>query len=179
MDPVTALGVASGAVALVEFTSKILSTTYQFSTSPAGLPDELLSLEDTATSLQELISEIDRRNAKGDIQLQKFRKKSQEIDGKSRVKIDDQLQEVCKKSQEISKSLQRALDRLKIDSNGSWHKWKSFRQALAALWSEKEIRRLEESLAKIRSELDTALLASLRWAFLFIPPLSLYSEKKS
>lgn len=146
MDPVTALGVASGAVALVDFTSKVLSTTYKFATSTAGLPDYLAGLDDVAMNMKELSGELKARDL-ADIS-----------------KANVQLHKLCEESREISIKLLAELQRIRVlGLKDKQSKWNSLRQALLTVWSEKDIRKLEERLATIRRKLDTTLLTCLRY----------------
>lgn len=77
------------------------------------------------------------------------------------AKSGEQLRELCSGCDEVSRKLLSVIQQLEHGRGRS--KWKSFRQALLTLWKEKEIEDLSKRLERYRSQIDTALLVSLRY----------------
>ncbi len=144
MDPLTALGLASNVIQLISFTNDLISKSRQIYRSANGELVEHLELETIAKSLQDLSSDIPT-----------------ELRGmKSLTRTEKQLRDICTGCKQVSKELIDVIDGLK--ATGEHKKWNSFRQALNSVWKEDTINALSKRLERYRSQLDTALLVSLR-----------------
>ncbi|KUJ12838.1 uncharacterized protein LY89DRAFT_699451 [Mollisia scopiformis] len=139
MDPLTALGLASNIIQLIQFTSDLVSKGREIYNSADGSLVENLELETIAQSLQNLSIDILPSHSS---------------------RTDKQLVDLCKKCNEISQELVKAITAVK--ANGPDKKWDSFRQALSSVWNQKAIDALSARMERYRSQLDTTLLVSLR-----------------
>ncbi|CZR56317.1 uncharacterized protein PAC_06205 [Phialocephala subalpina] len=146
LDPLTALGLASNIIQLVQFTSDLVSKSREYYDSADGALVEQLELEAITKNLQKLSKDL----VVPDL-----------TSGGSKVtKTEQQLSELCKGCRDVSKELLIIIQGLK--SEGSHSRWSSFRQALKSVWNEDKIKALEERLDRYRRQIDTTLLISLR-----------------
>lgn len=141
MDPASAIGLASSIVQLITFSSDLLSKTREIHSSADGAVVENVELEAISTSLLELTREIDAGNTR-------------------LTKADKQLKDLCTGCQKVANELLGVVQRLR--GSGSKTRWSSFRQAALTVWKEKEVRDLIARLERYRSQIDTALLITLR-----------------
>ena len=150
LDPLTALGIASNAVQLAEFSSRLISRGHQIFKSTDGALTENLELEAIASGLLKMNNTLAR---------------SLRSDELHRTLSDDdkELQAICEGCRCVGTELINALQKLKI--RGNHGKWKSFRQALKTIWSKDEIDKLSKRLEGFRKQLDTYILVSLRYVW--------------
>ena len=73
---------------------------------------------------------------------------------------DEHLKEMARSCAEIAKSLMDELDKLRLTSDRRV-KWKSFRQALKAVWGKGRLDILANTLEMYRNELKTILQISI------------------
>jgi hypothetical protein len=144
MDPLTALGLASNIIQLISFTSDLVSKSREIYKSADGALVEHLELETIAKSLKDLSTDLP-----DELKRQK-----------SLTNLEKQLRDLCEKCNEVSIELIEATNRLR--ATGHNKKWNSFRQALNSVWNDDKINALSKRLENYRSQLDTALLVSLR-----------------
>jgi len=156
MDPVSALGVASGVVQLVDFTRKLIAKGYNIYRSSDGKLPEYIALQDVAINLGELTKELDVPFGTEDLQLMREGKR-RKLQG-----AEKQLDSIRIECVEVTKQLLEVLGGLMVKNKV--RKWQCFRQALSSVWSERKILGLEEKLDRIRKQLDTTLLVCLRYA---------------
>lgn len=147
LDPLTALGVVSNAVQLVEFSSRIVSRSHKIFKSPDGALTENIELEAITSGLRK-VNNLLRESLKSN---ELHRPLSDE---------ERELKATCEGCETVGIELISALQKLKIE--GKHGKWKSFRQGLKSVWSKDEIEDLTNRLEAFRKQLDTHILVSLR-----------------
>jgi hypothetical protein len=140
LDPFTAIGLAGNIVQFVDYSSKLISSTYEIYRSSTGSSENHVYLESIATRLLELNRTLEQPKLTGT---------------KSYDKALLELRAECSQDAEDLLKLIEAL-RAKKDS-----KWSSFRKALRSAWKKEEISRLEGRLVAHRNEIATQLTAML------------------
>ena len=153
LDPLTALSVAGNVVQFVDFTTKLLSKSRKIYNSANGALVENMELEAVARNLMELSSRISEafRSKADDVQL---------------TWEDRNLQTLCENCGAVAEEILALLGKLKLHSKHG--KWDSFRKALKTVGSENELDGLMRRLEMYRKQLDTLLLASLRYGCIMI-----------
>jgi hypothetical protein len=92
--------------------------------------------------------------------LQKeVRQKEQKLVGVQR-EVQEQIHVITKSCENAANELLDAVSSLKIQ--GKHTKWKSFRQALCVIWNQDRVDGLASRLDRLRAQLDTELLNSMR-----------------
>ncbi|KAE9362558.1 hypothetical protein N431DRAFT_145544 [Stipitochalara longipes BDJ] len=147
MDPVTALGVASAVVQLVDFTQALIRGTYEIYRSPSGKSDANVDLETITTSLKRLTDDLQLSLGEATIS----RKLSPG---------DVEIQNICKDCNVVATKLVSALDKLKAQK--TQRLWDSFGVALRTVWSEEEVETLQAQLHNFRSQLSLLIVTSIR-----------------
>ena len=143
MDPLTALSVAGTIVQFVDFSIKLLSTTRKLYRSDIGnLPDHE-ELEYVTTDLSRLAARLQQAAD----QEEGFQPSSPE------------LQEISRKCDEVARELLKRLEAFKIEKNNAF---RSFRVALQASWSKRDLNELVARLNTYRQSIQTHILADLR-----------------
>ncbi|KAH8775890.1 hypothetical protein BGZ57DRAFT_369000 [Hyaloscypha finlandica] len=140
LDPFTAIGLAGNIVQFVDYSSKLISSTYEIYRSSTGSSKNHVYLEAIATRLLELNRTLEQPKLTGT---------------KSYDKALLELRAECSQDAEDLLRLIEAL-RAKKDS-----KWSSFRKALRSAWEKEAISRLEGRLVAHRNEIATQLTAML------------------
>jgi hypothetical protein len=135
MDPLTALGLASNVIQVVDFSIKIVSKGRQIYKSADGALVETVDLEAVTTNFT-IINE-------------KLRKSMP-------VGLGSPLLDVCQRCQNTADELLMGLEKQKIQGNKT--KWKSARAALRTLWSKEVVEDLEVRLESLQAQLRTHLL---------------------
>jgi hypothetical protein len=109
MDPITALGVASSTVQLVDFTQGLIRSTFEIYKSPTGSSEASSDLASIATSLKTLNDDLSQsvRRAKAST-------------GKKPSKTDLELLELCHNCNGVANKLLSALEKLKTHN---WREW--------------------------------------------------------
>lgn len=154
MDPLSALGLASNIVQLVQFVGVVISDSHEVYSSADGALRRNSALEEVAQNLVEMNSELMRSQ------------RSMSNGFMSLSPAERQLKNLCEECDVVSRELMAKLDTLKIRSQSRYKRWDSFRQALRSMWNEGELRALEKRLEGIRTRLDTNLLICLRYVIL-------------
>ncbi|KAK6085066.1 hypothetical protein SCUP515_00884 [Seiridium cupressi] len=183
MEPVTALGIASGVVQLVDFASRLISKGYRVGHSivTGEATDDVVALGDITSNLQELTRDLKPQATRNHLQQEAQEHNRNRIDrlivrqGKRWMRNapesnrpEEELERLRRECNDVSQELLGALGTLMIrESEG---KWKSFRQALGSVWKQREIQNFERQLERIRSKLDTTLLMCLRKKLESLPP---------
>ncbi|KAH6678314.1 hypothetical protein B0J14DRAFT_650537 [Halenospora varia] len=142
LDPLTALGLASNLISLIEFSGKLLSKSHAIYTSANGALPENIEIEKTAEALRTLNAKI------------KF-----EILKDGRTKSEDALRKLCEDCDGVAGELLRALEKLKV--GGRKTRWKSFRQALKSVMGKGEIEGISKRLDNCRAQLSLSFLVEL------------------
>jgi hypothetical protein len=141
MDPVTALGVASSILQIVDFTQSLVRSTYEVYKSPSGRRKASVDLQAVTSSLKTLNEDlIGSMNRAATVTIGNGR--GAELSAK-----DKELRHLCQKCSDLASTLISALERLTAERNSLWD---SFRQALKQVWKEKEILSLEKQLQQYR-----------------------------
>lgn len=146
MDPLTALGVASNVIQIVDFSSRLLSRTQEIYRSRDGRLQDHVRLGDAATNLLELVTDLQN--------IKVPRRRQQTV-------ADRHLIHLRNECQEVAQELRGQLDRARIQ--GGHRKWQSVHQAIKSVYSENKITVLRSKLDGIRKQLDTVLLVTLQW----------------
>ena len=154
MDPLSALGLASNIVQLVQFVGTVISDSHEVYSSTDGALQRNSMLEEVAQNLAEMNSELMRSQ------------RSMSSWFMSLSPAERQLKNLCEECDVVSRELLAKLDTLKVRSRSRYKRWDSFRQALKSMWNEGELRALEKRLEHIRTRLDTNLLICLRYVIL-------------
>lgn len=157
LDPLSALSVAGNVVQFTEFTINLLSKSRKIFNSEEGALVENLELEAVARNLAELSGRI----------RETFPSQTR---GQVLTYDDVNLKTVCDNCSAVAEELLAALGKLRLQ--GKHEKWTSFRMALKTLLSENELNGISRKLEGYRRQLDTQLLASLRYICLInlLPP---------
>ena len=154
MDPLSALGLASNIVQLVQFVGAVISDSHEVYSSADGALQRNSALEEVAQNLVEMNSELMRSQ------------RSMSNGFMSLSSAERQLKNLCEECDVVSRELLVKLDTLKVRSRSRYKRWDSFRQAMKSMWNEGELRALEKRLEGIRTRLDTNLLICLRYVTL-------------
>lgn len=164
MDPLTALGLASNVIQIVDFTSRLLSNSKEIYDSADGTLEMHRSLRQAATNLQELSAELRPKRPSNLQEPERYRKeKSKPASEKKEIRpADVQLLELTIEAKRIADKVSFVVESL-TSSKTDRKYWRSIQQALRAAWTQKEFLELEARLDTIRKEIDTALLMSLRY----------------
>jgi hypothetical protein len=151
LDPLSALSVAGNVVQFTEFTINLLSKSRKIFKSEEGALIENLELEAVTRNLAELSGRI----------RETFPSQTQE----QMLTYDDvSLKNLCDSCISTAEELLAVLRKLRLQ--GRHEKWTSFRNALKTMLSENELNDLSRKLERYRRQLDTQLLASLRYVCL-------------
>ena len=154
MEPLSGLGAASSVVQLLTFAITLLDKGRQIYKAADGATIENNELESTAKTLNDLLQIVVQDSAELPLLLQRGTKWKDQ-----RKQAQIALQNICKECQQVVQELLGALNDLKSRKKT---KWKSFRLALACVWSESRIQSMARRLQAYRNALDTALLISIR-----------------
>jgi hypothetical protein len=146
MEPLSALGLASAVIQIVDFSFKVVSRAREISKSVDGTSEDASCLEDATTNLNELMQ---------DVQLQL--KASGSYGQKT---ADKQLIKLAEESEAIATELQGILARIKRSKKGKERAVLS--QGLISALGQKKIKSLADKLDRIRQEINSALLVSLQ-----------------
>lgn len=149
MDPFSALSVAANIVQFVACGISIVSKGNQLYQSANGALVENAELEGATVRLKKLSNALRESLDQG-------------LPQDSPAQSDQALQKICEECNAVSQELVGKLEKLKVHENHHHKKWKSFRQALKAVWSKEKIDGIREKLSRLRMELDIHVLISLR-----------------
>lgn len=145
MDPFSALSLATNVVQLIDFGTKVVSASFElYSPDVASANKEL---ETIMNDLTKICAGLEQPKDENDAP----------IPSKSELDLI-QLSLSCKN---LGEELLSLLHKLKV--SGPHKKWQSFRQALKAVWKEKEINRYKKRTTSLRSEIAFHLISSLRY----------------
>lgn len=155
MDPFSALSLVTNVVQLIDFGTRVVSASFELY-SPDGTSANK-ELETIINDLTKICAGLEQRNDQKDAQIPS--KSEQDL---------IQLSLSCKK---LGEELLSILHKLKV--SGPHRKWQSFRQALKAVWKEKEIARYKERTTSLRSEIAFYLISILRYVQIMLLKLLL------
>lgn len=152
MDPLSALSVAAAVIQFIDYSTRIVSKGKELYKSADGALAENIELETASVRLQNL-----SRTLKDSLRANQQAPK-EGVASKS----DGALETICEACVTVSKELVDKLENLKVPEGHSHKKWKSFRQALKTVWTKEKIEEVAQRLAKLRADLDTNVLLSIR-----------------
>ena len=144
MDPLSALSLASNIVQLVDVGTRVVSASFELY-GPDGISTNG-ELESVMSDLVQICSALEQPQ--------------QQINGPGSSNSELQLIPLSKSCKNLGEELLTVLYSLKVQSPQK--KWQSFRQALKAVWKEKEIHRYKERITSLRSEISLRLTSILR-----------------
>ena len=145
MDPVTALGLASNVIQVVEFSIQLVSKSVEIYKD--GSLAENVDAEEVTQSLKGLNGKLQRsvQDSRCDESLSE---------------ADQSLMELCENCERTANELLTTFDRVKV--TGKHRKWKSARQALKSILKKDDLELLERRLGTYRSEINLNVTVSLR-----------------
>lgn len=147
-----AVGLASGIVQIIDFSSNILSKDHAIYQSE-NQANEHVCLPDIANNLYWLSSRLD---------VSEFKKNAE----KNSAKLSDAVQQLLKLSEDTKELLTPLLDALsQLQGHPTFDNavWINTHEALLTVWKIKEITNLQKNLGTARKDVDTALLLALRF----------------
>jgi hypothetical protein len=148
MDPLTALGLASNIIQVVDFSTKLVSKGYNIYKSADGSLAENVDAEAITRNLTMLTTKLRHSFKIGQ-------------EGNGNLSDDDQsLTRLCEKCTQIADELLHKLDQAKV--TGRHRKWKSARQALKSVTSKSDLEQFAITLQLYRSEITLHITISLR-----------------
>jgi hypothetical protein len=148
MDPLTALSIAASVVQFVDYGTKLLSKGRELYKSADGALSENVELEGASSRLNLLSSDLQKSLRGG---------------GQGAVnERDEALETICKGCIEVSEDLTARLKKLMLPSDQKHRVWESFKLTLKTVLSKEKIEEADLKLAKLRSELDTHVILSIR-----------------
>lgn len=139
MESIAALSLASNIIQVIDFSSRLVSRGRELYKSADGSLAEHAVLSDAARNLFELQEELQLSDTSGS--------------HKKLIKLQ-------KESEDVVQELAKIMDKAKR-KNGN-RKWQSIYQALRSVKTDREISNIARRLDKIRKQVDTALLVSIR-----------------
>lgn len=150
IDPFTALSLAGNVVQFVQLGCKLTAEAHDVYNSASGASEENMEVETVITrllgtvrELEDYLESVDRTTSRG-----------------SASKSSKRLIEIAKACKMIAVDI---LDRLEaIKKRGPPSVWGSIRQAIKIMWTKEELDALMRRLKAYISELDTAILVSLK-----------------
>ncbi|OCL07618.1 hypothetical protein AOQ84DRAFT_222678 [Glonium stellatum] len=145
MDPLNALSCAGTIVQFVDFSTRILSRTYELYKSPNSIITVNQELDLVATDLFQL--------------SQKLRVSVRDVTAPD-TEDERMLENLCLASSEIATELTTRLNDLRVQ--GKHRKWKSFQQAIKSVWSERDIMELTQRLSTLRDSVQIHVVVGLR-----------------
>jgi len=157
MEPIAALGVASNVIQIADFTARLISNTKEIYHSTDGTLQAHRSLQQAAEKLQDLSNELQRKIAGCRTSPSNFGSYSQQ---RNLSTSDKQLLQLTEEARDLTKAIHDAIRKSAIKNSKS--KWLSIRQALRAVWTQKEFSDFEEKLNRIQKNIDTVTLVSIR-----------------
>lgn len=150
MESIAALGLASNIIQIVDFSTRIISRGRDLYNSTDGQAAEHVVLHDAVKRLSELLVSLEGPKKPRDV--------------RKVTTADRQLMQLKAETVKAARELQEALNKARIDKKGRNKRWQSVQQALLSVRSDKQISALVLRLDKIREQVDTAVLISIRYA---------------
>ncbi|KAM5362285.1 hypothetical protein ACJZ2D_012640 [Fusarium nematophilum] len=144
MDPISAAGIAACAIQVVDFGTRVISTTTQIHSSATGASVDHSELEAATTDLVSICGKLE----------QSMHRESQQSNS-NQTSFND----IGRECQKVALELLDLLN--KVKGTGKHMKWRSFRLAVSAVLREDQIKVLEKRLGRFKEQLILGLLASL------------------
>ena len=150
LDPFTALSLAGNVVQFVQFGCTLAAKAHEVHSSTSGTSEETLEMESVTSRLLETVHEIDNHLAS----------MGPSTFPDSISKSSRRLLEIADACKMIAEDILRRLEAMKTHQPSSI--WTSVRQALKIMWTKDELDALMKRLKAYISELDTAILVSMK-----------------
>lgn len=148
LDPFSALSVAAAIVQFIDFSSQLVAKGYRLHGSTNGALADNIDIEDITADLMDI-----------NLKLQSQTKLA------CNTKDEQLLENLSTRCAEIGEELLKHLEMLKVPNGTKHRKWKSFRHALKAVWTKKDIDELATTLLSFRGQMEFRILISLKWVF--------------
>jgi|SRR5271154_922403 len=146
LDPLTAFATAVNAIQLAELGVQVLRKAHEVRTGVKGLTKEQAHLESLVHHLQTTLESLEGTTE---------RKDQQALSDEAQC-----LQQASHDCASISKDFLTLLDSFKVKDTRD--KWDVFKQAIRALWNEKDVREMERQLVRAREKLNLSLMVYLK-----------------
>ncbi|KAL8834112.1 MAG: hypothetical protein Q9170_003915 [Blastenia crenularia] len=130
MDPLSALGIASNVIQLVEFSGKLIAGTTELYTSIDGAKRVNRELEEITADLTQICTE--------------YANPQNNMSGRNASDSEIALVALFRSCKDLGQELLAVLQSVKVKDPR--HKWSTFRQALRSAWKEGKIREYEKRL---------------------------------
>ncbi|OJD34129.1 ent-kaurene oxidase [Diplodia corticola] len=141
MDPISTFSLAAGVIQVVDYGTRVLSTTYQIYQSGSGQTTRDVELSSLSQDLSDLSERLKKRPS---------------------GTPENALLHLCDRCVEASDELQRAIDALRARGTTRISvAASSLVSALKSIWTEDKIGRLRDRLSEIRSQMTIATLVSV------------------
>lgn len=150
LEPFTALSLAGNVVQFVQFGCTLAAKAHEIHSSNSGTSEENLEMESVTSRLLETVHEIDNHLAS----------LGPSIFPDSISKSSRRLLEIADACKMIAEDILRRLEAMKTHHPSSI--WTNVRQALKIMWTKDELDALMKRLKAYISELDTAILVSMK-----------------
>lgn len=160
MEPLSAFSAAAGVVQLVDFTSRLISESYQIYKSSDG---ELSRNGDLDTVTKDLL----KLN-----KLLTLSMKSSRKDNNFEEPSEASLQSLLRDCSSVAEELHVALSKLKLQPEAKRQRWGSVQRGLRSIWSQDDINSLDRRLDNFRQQISMHLLVSLRYVDVVLLPLA-------
>lgn len=153
MEALALLGLASNVVQFLEFSSRLVSATFELFEAAEGALSSNSVLEQITTDLKQhcdgLLPSVTSSN------------------GPARTEPEAALLPLSKSCRDLGQEFLVVLEDLKVKGNRK--RWQSARQALRTAWKAKDIQRYERELGSLRSQIATRLLEILGYVYPIFP----------
>jgi hypothetical protein len=147
MDPISALSVATGVVAFVDFTGKLVSRLFEVNGSVKGQPSHVVGVKEAATELVTITSQAERKL--GEL-------------GSNYPRFSDAISRLREECVAAETQLSASLKKLTVNSSSKLSlSGSSTYVAIRSVWSEKEIKEWENKLDRIRNQVVVNVLICL------------------
>jgi uncharacterized protein Yka (UPF0111/DUF47 family) len=150
-EALLAFGVAANVVQFIDFTTKVLSTTYRIGQEGNKNLGENRMIQMVNDDLLKSVKNLNKS-----LKLQ---------ESHTLTENEGELMQLAERCKDIASELFSALDSLKSHREHygrKREKWQNFRIALKTVWKEEHIRRLEGRVDAFRGQLTMRILISLR-----------------
>lgn len=146
MEPITAFGLAVNIVQLIDFGARLLREAHEIHQSSSGHTMEHAELRQISEDLLRMCDEVPSI--------------ASNQSSHSLVGMVPEISKIAADTKTAAGDLIAAIERLKRKS-GSKSRWKSFRQALATVWSRDEIEKMHARLRNLRSQLQSHMITHI------------------
>ena len=148
LGPFTALSLAGNVVQFVQFGCQLAAKAHNIYSSTSSASEESLEIESVTTRLLGTVHELSSHLDSGEVKEDSISRSSK------------RLLEIAKACKMIAEDILHRLEAMKIREPPTV--WRSLRQALKVMWTKEELDALMKRLKAYISELDTAILVSMK-----------------